>query len=78
MRDEIIVDADGNATVCGPLATCVWGYCRGEFPRKACGNNRFFIVERLNQENIVRAAQTTRDAALDYMGPGRVLVCVSP
>lgn len=76
MLDEIIVHADGNATICGPLSTCVWDYCRGEFPRKMCGSNKFFIVERVNRDNIVRAAQPTREGALKHLRPGTVLVSI--
>ena len=34
------------------------------------GSNRFFVLER----NIIKAGQTTREGALQYMAPNRVLL----
>lgn len=80
--DEIAIDQSGNCTVFGALAHRLWNYGKGDFPRKAQGGNRYFVLELTEPERgdrwIMRAAQSTFNGAVQYMDrPGRVLVSIS-
>jgi hypothetical protein len=75
MRNHILLDVSSNTgSFFGKEAQPY--VCHDELRKLldgivAChGNNRFFVLER----NIIRAGQETREGALRYMAPNRVLV----
>ncbi len=78
---EITVRPDGCANVFGELAHRLWDYGRGDYPKAAAGENRFFVLQLTEPERGDRwpmvAAQTTREGAMRYMdASGRVLVSI--
>ena len=72
--NTIDVDQHGNCTVYGEVAARVWDYGRGKFPCKQCGANRYFVVQPVGGENIVRAASS--QPPLGYMADDRVLISI--
>lgn len=81
VMSTIDVDKNGNSTVYGEYAHRLWDYCNGSYPRKACGKNRFFVLEIAEMPYGTRwdmkASQETKEGALRYMDiPGRVLISI--
>ncbi len=80
---EITVRSDGCANVFGELAHRLWAYGRGDYPKTAAAENRFFVLQLTEPERGDRwtmvAAQSTREGAMRYMdASGRVLVSIEP
>lgn len=75
MINEIIINPDGCRTLIGSLA------CRFvsklELPKvcRLSDDEKFFVFEVTPEDKVIcRAGQSTRDGAMRYMAPNRVLV----
>jgi hypothetical protein len=81
VENEILIDPQGNATVCGSIAHRLWNYCQGQFPRVKCCENNFYVMELIEFPQGprwgTRAAQTERERAVNYMTSESVLIDVT-
>lgn len=77
--NEISIDRDGNCTVIGSIAHELWK--SGQYPKlKVCRQNNFYVVKRPIEGFLqwdIRAAQSTRALAMNYLDSESVLVDVT-
>lgn len=77
MKNEIIIDQNGNKTVIGKVAHEFYFYLNGESPKvfKLTQDEKFFVFEQMDKFHYVhRASLTNKQVALNYMGKNRILV----
>ena len=77
-ENEIIINADGNLTVCGALAHKFYFANKCNVPasmRDHSNPNTVFVVE---VDGTLRAAQSTAEGAARYMNNSRILITREP
>ena len=80
MTNEISIDQQGSRTICGDVAHRLAFDAPDQLPSYKCSANNFYVVEQPIEGSHnweIRAGQTTREGAMQYMQSGRVLVDVT-